>query len=257
MRHRTKYRNPRTDLWIRLVLLLGCAAPFALAGCAGTINEVYYFKSSSEKPRSEQTGDTKSGASQQPAPIPNVFRLTVNGYVGFSSARYLSGWFDERAIDLFFNEILSTSENQSTRKIFDPSGAAYTSAQNPVVPFSVDGKQGTFVMLLSSQTRAITDSIGNIAQNQNLMSAITAALNKDEIRQGLRLQAQGPVSAMKRTATLKELEGQAALLTANDADANRRAIGEMLRTIAYVRGDVQAQQQRSVDKLVEYYSNAN
>jgi hypothetical protein len=46
--------------------------------------------------------------------VSNYYRLTVNGYAAMSSARYISGYHGERAVDVFFDElkVKQTSETE-------------------------------------------------------------------------------------------------------------------------------------------------
>ena len=72
------------------VVLAGLGV-LAIAGCGTSFRENHYFSSASDNPSRE--GKT------------NYFRVTVDGWAAFSAARYVSGYYDERAIDLFFNEV--------------------------------------------------------------------------------------------------------------------------------------------------------
>src|SRR5438132_3275792 len=74
--------------WIRWNLAILVLAVF-VSGCVTTFHEDHYFQSAS----------SRSGHAT------NYFRLQVDGWAAFSSARYISGYYDERAVDLFFNEI--------------------------------------------------------------------------------------------------------------------------------------------------------
>src|SRR4051812_49182226 len=71
------------------LLLTFCALA---AGCA-SFHEEHYF----------QTAD-KSGT-----PL-NFFRVRVDGNAGLTRLRYLSGYYDERAVDLYFNEVKSPGQ---------------------------------------------------------------------------------------------------------------------------------------------------
>ena len=60
-----------------------------MSSCATTFKENHYYQSINPKTQR----------------VTNYYRLTVNGYAVMSSARYVSGYYDERAVDLYFNEV--------------------------------------------------------------------------------------------------------------------------------------------------------
>lgn len=66
---------------------------WVIAGCASSFAEKHFFKSV------DQQGYTI-----------NYYRLKVNGSTFLSSSRYLSGYFDERAVDAYFNQITQPKE---------------------------------------------------------------------------------------------------------------------------------------------------
>src|SRR5437870_2376680 len=41
----------------------------------------------------------------------NFFRVRVSGNTGLSRMRYVSGFYDERAVDLYFNEVKNNADN--------------------------------------------------------------------------------------------------------------------------------------------------
>src|SRR4029078_1016132 len=69
----------------RARLVLACS----LLGACATLEETHYF--ASVDPQTDRTI--------------NIFRLRVKGDAGLTNARYLAGYYDERAVDLFFNEV--------------------------------------------------------------------------------------------------------------------------------------------------------
>lgn len=88
---------------IRYVLAVLC---FGIIGCA-SFEENHYFQSVKL--------NTLAGES-----VPtNFYRLHVSGRAWFSSARYCSGYYDERAVDLFFNEVkLKPTESSDKNPVF-------------------------------------------------------------------------------------------------------------------------------------------
>ncbi len=166
----------------RVVLLCHVLTLF---GCA-SFREVHYFK----------TVDSSSRAV-------NYFRLTVKGNAGFSSARYLASCFDERAVDLFFNE-LKTPEN-TVRPIFK-----VDSGQDPPSEIELDSckSPGKFVMIMSTNPDSVANTIGSFAESNVSAAAMTNLLNRDAIATA-RLEKAGADATTKRlTATREELTAQ-------------------------------------------------
>jgi hypothetical protein len=151
-------------LYLLIVTLVG------VAGCATNFNENHYFQSLKFD---AVTGDA----------IPtNYYRLNVSGYAAFSAARYVSGYYDERAVDLFFNEIkLKPTDPNETRTIFSEN--LKDPGSNEVIkPLSPNEQNGAFVMVLSTNASAVTNAIGQFAQNQVVADAVTNLTNQDVIR---------------------------------------------------------------------------
>jgi hypothetical protein len=63
----------------------GCLALVGVATGCTSFSENHYFQSVCDPP--------------------NYFRLTIDGTAGLSAAKYISGYYDERAVDLLFNEL--------------------------------------------------------------------------------------------------------------------------------------------------------
>src|SRR4051794_298126 len=61
----------------------------SLAGCASVFDEKHFFKS--------------KAVDAQGQPV-NYYRVEVKGTTMLSSSRYISGYFDESAVDRYFNE---------------------------------------------------------------------------------------------------------------------------------------------------------
>jgi hypothetical protein len=132
-----------------------------LAGCS-TFNEKHYFHSV----------DTVSGR-----PV-NYFRVTIKGSSTFTRSRYISGYYDERAVDLFFNEIKPTSDGD-VKKIFlaDQTAPGTTEKVVPLAP-----ENGTFLMIFSTNAKSVTDTLGQFAESQVVADAVTNLLNRGQIR---------------------------------------------------------------------------
>lgn len=156
-------------------------------GCASSFSEKHYFKS----------------VDAQGSPI-NYYRLNVKGYTHFASSRYLSGYFDETALDEYFSEM-----KQPEDALFEET---VSSGGGNVKPLSgsLNGKK--LVLLLSSNSDAIAEQIGQFANNQEVMADLTRLIYRDRIRETL---------SARKAAELQEVRGKAL------ADIGQRVIVEM------------------------------
>lgn len=156
-------------------------------GCASSFSEKHYFKS----------------VDAQGTPI-NYYRLNVKGSTFLASSRYLSGYFDEKALDEYFSEM-----KQPEKALFEET---VSSAGGNVKPLSdeLDGKK--LLLLLSSNSDAIAEQIGQFANNQEIMADLTRLIYRDRIREAL---------SARTAAALQEVRGKAL------ADIGQRVIAEM------------------------------
>jgi hypothetical protein len=113
---------------------------FALTSCQ-TARELHYFKQ----------GD-------------NYYRLKIKEHSFASRSRYLSGYFNEQAVEKYFSET------------GHPDSAKVSKWQ----PIKGDQK-GTLVMILSSNSNSISEQIGNMAGNEELLETIARLSHKDKI----------------------------------------------------------------------------
>lgn len=125
---------------IRVCCLL---ALLSLAGCASRFGERHYFKS-------------EDG---QSAPV-NYYRVTVQGGTFLNSSRYLSGYFDEAAVDAYFSQ---TSAGQG----FQPA------SKGKVQSLDAGLRDRKLVLILSANSDAMAGEIGQIADNSALMGGLT------------------------------------------------------------------------------------
>ena len=156
-------------------------------GCASSFSEKHYFKS----------------VDANGAPI-NYYRLNVKGNTFLASSRYLSGYFDEKALDEYFSEM-----KQPDKALFEET---VSSGGGNVKPLSdeLDGKK--LILLLSSNSDAIAEQIGQFANNQQVMADLTRLIHRDRIRETL---------SARSAAALQEVRGKAL------ADIGQRVIAEM------------------------------
>jgi len=218
-------------LWARSRLTLAlCLGAAALGGCGSNFGETHYF--------SVVDGSNK--------PI-NFFRLNVSGGGGFANIRYVSGYFDERAVDLFLNESKSAPLTNGGAGAAVPSifhtvdcngldAAACTAAQDKVLHIVPVGEKmpanGAFVLIISSNADAIAGTIGSFAENDITLNSAMFLLNHDKLTQAAASDATKPIVDADRNATIEQVG--ALLDSANKASTTDRpnTYIEVLRTIA-------------------------
>jgi hypothetical protein len=140
-------------------------------GCS-SFSETHYFKSEGE-----------------PA---NYFRLRVRGQTGLGSARYLSGYFDEEAVNAYFNEtaqpdkarFAATKPSTDAEADEGESGAGTSSDKElaRVRPLgAAPGDDRILVMLLSSNSDEIAEQIGAFAENRQIAATLGALLTRGQV----------------------------------------------------------------------------
>ena len=209
-----------------------------LAGCAASVRENHFFAAYT----------TDSAGKREPQ---QFYRLSVNGQASFSNARYLSGFYDERAVSLFFNELKSPTNG----KLFDdtvklPGAADGTKLQ------SLDPKpqDGAFVMILSTNADSIANAIGSFAESQVVSDAITQILNKDRVQAKATSDAKLGVQKAEATALLSRLTAHtdqaASAPNASDAiTAYLRALTALAQSLGYAGSEF-----RSLDVAQEWFA---
>lgn len=142
------------------------AGAVLLAGCGATFQERHHFATIDK-----QTNE-----------IMNIFRVTVKGDVQMANARYMAGFYDERAVDLFFNEVKANDlTTKGVGPIFtlpDCTGkteaecTAIRNARLSTVPIgSSTQPNGAFVMILSTDADAIAGTIGAFSENETVVGS--------------------------------------------------------------------------------------
>ena len=132
-----------------------------ISGCS-TINEHYYLHDQA----------ARSGPSLD---LPNYYRVSVKGHAKGSS-RYLAGWFNENAVDVYFNEISPPDKHRFIEQD--------QSSSNKVVSVDGDNADKKLVLLLSSNTDLIAGQIGALAENEMLVDAFMRLSNKQVLVEG-------------------------------------------------------------------------
>jgi hypothetical protein len=146
-----------------------------LAGCMSRFSERHFFKSE------DAYGN----------PV-NYYKLSVSGANFLSSTRYLSGYFDEKAVDAYFNQF-----SQPDKGLFEGTIKAEGTNIRPV-----DDVLGTrkLVLLLSSNSDAIAQQIGQFANNEAIMGDLTRLIYRDHIKEA---------QSARTSAELQEMRGKA------------------------------------------------
>lgn len=109
--------------------------------------------------------------------IPNYYRLKVKGWTLFTSSRYTSGYFDEKAVNEYFSETQLTSKGLSKGKT---NNSGDTQAVQPI-DTTLKGKK--LVMILSSHSDAVASQIGSYVENENTMNAIALLVNRGQYQE--------------------------------------------------------------------------
>lgn len=220
---------------VRAVL---AAAALALAGCAAIIDERHYFAAFKESP----------DGVREPA---QFYRLSVQGNSQFSNTRYLTGYFDERAVALFFNELKSDPNAKSTHKLFDDTSTLPGAAPGTkLTPLSPAPENGAFVLIMSTNADAISSTIGSFAESQAVADALTRIVNKDRITAKLKSDAQLAVNKAEGNATVQQLLAHAAAAASapkgsDAAQAYRRALTVIARGLGYTGAEFASTQAAS------------
>ncbi len=101
----------------------------------------------------------------------NYYRLNINQKAFLTSSRYMSGNFDEMAVDYFFGELA----RPDSAKIVTP-------------PVRIVSKEGTeipenknLIFILSTNSKEVADQIGNFASNEETLRQIALLSKKDII----------------------------------------------------------------------------
>lgn len=135
------------------ILQKGCCISlflFMLSSCS-SIYEVHYFK---DKVSKNYIGGR----------IPNYYKVEISGYSFLSSSRYVSGYFDQGAVNLYFNEF----SQKPNGKLFEDN-----------IFTNENGNE--LVLIFSTNAKAVTDNIGTIAKNQVVLNSLSSIMEKEKL----------------------------------------------------------------------------
>lgn len=122
----------------------------------------------------------------------NYYRLKVSGNNFLSSTRYVSGYFDEKAVDAYFSQF-----SQPDKGLFDDKIKTDDSSVKPLNDALSSRK---LVLLLSSNSDTIAQQIGQFANNQAVMADLTRLVYRDHIKEA---------QSAKTSAELQQMRGKA------------------------------------------------
>ncbi len=201
-------RPSRHTLYITLAFVL------CTTGCAVTFKEDHYFQ------QQNKAGD-----------VTNYYRLQVSGYGALSSARYVSGYYDERAVDLFFNELKVEQTGPTTNTQIFKDAQKNPGSDEAIKPLD-PSTHGAFVMILSTNASSVARTIGQFAENQIVADAITNLMNRDALLSKAERIGSATNSANATATELARLMGFVSSDAPIDRAANEKALLRVLSTIA-------------------------
>lgn len=190
-----------------------------LAGCAASVQERHFFAKFKETAPGVRTPT-------------QFFRVSVDGSAEFANARYLTGYFDERAVSLFFNETKGSADG---RLFLD--GQKNPGTEDKLVPLNAPAGEGAFVLIMSTNADAIASAIGSFAESQVVADSLTRIVNKDRFKDKARSDALLPVRKADGTSLFSRVDFNAkAATTAPRGDEAARSYLRALTAMAQALG---------------------
>lgn len=190
------------------LLVTGLLGAALLAGCGTVIHERHFFASFVDDPDGKR----------EPA---QFFRVKVDGNTSFSNTRYLTGYFDERAVSLFFNEIKAPAN----QKLFDDATVVPGApAGTKLTPLSPTADNGAFVLIMSTNADAVASTIGSFAESQVVADALSRMLNRDRVKAKIQSDATLAVQKSEGGALVAQVESLTRSATAAASGTQAAAI---------------------------------
>jgi hypothetical protein len=146
----------------KLKIIIAIVLITTLVSCS-SFSEDHYFKDK-----------ITSSTSSQVNIVPNYYKVRISGYSFLSSSRYVSGYFDQNAINLYFNEIVQPENAKLFNIKNDGDG-------NKSLVTNESGNE--LVVVLSTNAKAVTEHIGSIAKNQTILNSLAQLTQKDKINE--------------------------------------------------------------------------
>lgn len=175
----------------KLATVMLLVSSLLLSGCVTKFGEQHFYQL-----KSDQTGI-----------VTNYYRLNITGYASMSSARYVSGFYDERAVDLFFNEMKlgKTAPNTTSGSELFVDQQTNPGTTGKITPLSPSAGDGSLVMILSSNASSVTNTIGQFAESQVVAEAVSNLANRDLLAVDTRRNQAAVLSANAAASELDQL----------------------------------------------------
>lgn len=163
------HSNQNQSLWSRFASQATCCVPFlgllCLASCSSArIDERYYVSG------------VRDGVVQ------NYYRIDITGQVCGTELRYLSGFFDEEALDRYFNTFTQPDGGAlfTLDKVDDEEmeKRAPSEESRDADPRGLGRK---LVILMSQNSEAIADQIGAISQSEGFATVVGRLVFKEQL----------------------------------------------------------------------------
>lgn len=184
-------------------LIIFCS--ILLFGCTASVRESHYFV-------------TSKRVNDETIPV-NFFRVDVKADSQMSNARYISGFYDENAVNLFFSEV-GSGKDQS--KDFFPLEKNTTTDSKNNTTSSIDPKEnGAFVMIMSTNADAIAGSIEAFADNETANKSIFEIFNAKTSKELLTSDAELSAKKAKAVAFYGALDNLVTL-SKNEVDLKKK-----------------------------------
>lgn len=105
--------------------------------------------------------------------LPNYYKVEISGYSFLSSSRYVSGYFEQNAINTYFNEFAQPENG----KIF-----------NNNIFTNETGNE--LVLIFSTNAKAITNQIGSISKSQTVLNSLASIVEKGKTEESKKINSQ-------------------------------------------------------------------
>lgn len=199
----------------------------AVASCQ-SIRENHYFKDRAGNP-------------------PNYYRLQIKGHAFLTSSRYLSGNFDEEAVNNYFGEIGQPKDAKFV------SNTSRQPSTNSIVSLGQDNQGKKFVLLLSTNSDAISSAFGNFVEGKETQKEIARIFNRDKLEELDKLKAAREVDQKKRTKLLSLAEAYLNSITESEPEASIN-----IKLLAYLNATAdyfgKTQNFKTVDEAKVWYA---
>lgn len=166
---------------------------------------------------------------------PQFYRFRLSGYSILTRSEFQSGWYDAKAVDNLFDQVITEKTRQAAAEELNPTATRATLPLPPAVKdappnerhYTVFGPQGErlnaygkrFVILAAADPKAITDQIVEFTKTEELTDSIMSLLQFRERKELLQARATLDLDAAPQRAITAEIAGvRERLKTMKDAD---------------------------------------